>query len=153
MLTKAPANLSTLKGKRGRFFENLEGTFYKSIFNPNVSGIKVVNAVMHLRVIERLLEIKLKEVDRATNRKQHLIMTHANRVLTALLLGKECGISKATELVTPNEEHLSAKLDFLFEETEGYIEQRYTNAYPARFFANVEKVGEIINYLADRLDS
>ncbi len=37
--------------------------------------------------------------------------------------------------------------------TEQYIEQNYTNAYPARFFANVEKINEIINYLDSELQN
>lgn len=150
-LTLTPSILSTLKDKRGRFFENLEGSLYKSVFNPTVSGIKVLNAVLHLRVIERLINTKLDGIDRNTYRKRHLIITHGNRVLTALLLNKESGIARAAELVTPDEDHLSTKLDFLCNETEQYIEQYYTNAYPARFFSNVGKVEEIINYLSERL--
>ncbi|MCG9753907.1 AIPR family protein [Shewanella insulae] len=152
-LTMSPSTLSTLKGKRGRFFENLDGSLYKSIFNPTVSGIRVINAVLHLRVIDRLITTKLEGIDRGVNRKQHLIITHANRVLTSLLLRKVSFISNATEIINPNEENLSAKLNVLCNETEQYIEKNYTNAYPARFFTNIEKVGEIINHLAAKLDN
>lgn len=152
-LTLAPSIISALKDKRGRFFENLEGNLYKSVFNPTISGIKVINAVSHLRIIERLIETKLSGIDRNTHRKQHLIITHANRVLTALLLNKESNIARATELVTPNEEHLSTKLNFLCNKAEQYIEQNYTNAYPARFFGNVGKVTEIIDYLSEKLQN
>lgn len=152
-LTLSSSIISALKDKRGRFFDNLEGSLYKTVFNPTVSGIKVINAVSHLRVIESLIETKLSGIDRNTHRKQHLIITHANRVLTALLLNKESSIAGATELVTPNEEHLSTKLNFLCNEAEQYIEQNYTNAYPARFFGNVGKVTEIINYLSEKLQN
>lgn len=150
-LTLSPTILTTLKSQRGRFFENLEGNLYKSVFNATVSGIKVVNSVLHLRAIERLINTKLAEMDKNLHRKQHLIITHANRVLTALLLNKESGITVSVEIVTPNEEHLSTKLDLLCSEIGQYIEQNYANAYPARFFVNVEKVSEIINYLSDKL--
>ncbi|WP_439887916.1 AIPR family protein [Pseudomonas sp. MBLB4123] len=150
-LTKSSSILTTLKGKRGRFFESLDGNFYKTIFNPTVSGIKVINSVTHLRVIERLISEKLEGIDRAAKRKQHLIVTHANRVLTSLLLREACGIYSATEIVQPKEPQLSERLDFLCEEIEQYIEFGYTNAYPARFFANAEKVDEIIDCLTTRL--
>ena len=152
-LSMTPTLIATLKAQRGRFFENLDGSLYKSVFNPTVSGIKVVNAVIHLRVIEKLIESKLMIVDRNANRKRHLIITHANRVLTALLINKESRILNATEIVTPNERHLSSKLDFLCQETEGYIEDNYTNAYPARFFSNVEKVTEILKILTEKLQN
>ena len=152
-LTMSDSIVATLKAKRGRFFENLEGSLYKSVFNPTVSGIKLVNAVVHLRIIEKHIKNKLGQTDRNTHRKRHLIITHANRVLTSLLLNKECNIARATELVTPNEENLSRKLDFLIDESEKYIDEKYTNAYPARFFGNVEKVGEILSVLSAALES
>jgi len=150
-LTKSASILTTLKGKRGRFFESLDGNFYKTIFNPTVSGIKVINSVTHLRVIEKLISEKLEGIDRGAKRKQHLIVTHANRVLVALLLREVCDIYSATEIGQLEESRLSERLDFLCTEIEQYIENRYTNAYPARFFANIEKVDEIIDYLTTRL--
>jgi len=150
-LSMSASLLATLKSQRGRFFENLDGSLYRSAFNPTISGIKVVNAVLHLRVVDNLIESMLSSIDRNTNRKRHLIITHANRVITALLLNKESSIINATEIVTPNESHLSYKLDFLAEEIEQYIESNYTNAYPARFFGNVEKVNEILNFLTEKL--
>lgn len=152
-LTKSSSILTTLKGKRGRFFESLDGNFYKAIFNPTVSGIKVINSVTHLRVIDRLIFEKLEGIDRRTKRKQHLIVTHANRALTSLLLREVCRIFSATEIVRPDEPQLSEKLNFLCDEIERYIEHKYTNAYPARFFENTEKVDEIIDHLTNKLKS
>lgn len=152
-LTMTKSVVATLKDKRGRFFENLEGSPYKSVFNPTVSGITLINAVIHLRVIEKLINEKLEHTDRNTHRKRHGIITHSNRVLTSLLLNKECNIARATEIIAPNEESLSQKLDFLINKTEEYINAKHTNAYPARFFVNVEKVGEILSVLGTALES
>lgn len=149
--TMSASIIATLKDKRGRFFENLDGQLYKRVFNPTVSGIKTINAVVHLRVIERLIESKLSTTDRSIYRKRHLIITHANRVITALLLNKVSNIPTATELILPDEELLSKKLDLIVDEAEQYIETNYTNAYPARFFGNVEKVNEILNILSTSL--
>jgi hypothetical protein len=150
-LTMSASIIATLKDKRGRFFENLDGQLYKSVFNPTISGIKVINAVVHLRVIERLIDSKLNTTDKSTYRKRHLIITHANRVITALLLNKVSNIANSTELISPDEELLSSKLDLIVGEAEQYFERNYINAYPARFFGNVEKVNEILNVLSDSL--
>jgi hypothetical protein len=150
-LTMTPTIITTLKDKRGRFFDNLEGSLYKSVFNSSVSGIKVINSVLHLRIIERLIKTKLASIDKSTHRKRHLIITHANRVLTALVLNKESKITKATEIVQPNEHHLSERLDFLISETEQYLEKNHNNAYPARYFGNVEKVKEILDVLVEKI--
>jgi len=150
-LTMSASIIATLKDKRGRFFENLDGQLYKSVFNPTVSGIKVINAVVHLRAIERLIDSKLSTTDRSTYRKRYLIITHANRVIIALLLNKVSNIATSTELISLDEELLSSKLDSIVDEAEQYFERNYTNAYPARFFGNVEKVNEILNVLSDVL--
>ena len=150
-LSMSASIITTLKDKRGRFFENLDGQLYKSVFNPTVSGIKVINAVVHLRVIERLIDSKLSTTDRSTYRKRHLIITHGNRVITALLLNKVSNIATSTELISPDEGLLSSKLDSIVDEAEQYFEGNYTNAYPARFFGNVEKVKEILNVLSNVL--
>jgi hypothetical protein len=150
-LLMSGTTLSTLKSQRGRFFENLDGSLYKSVFNPTVSGVRVINAALHLRVVENLIIEKLQATDKGTHRKRHLIITHANRVLTALLLNRETGISQATEIVRPDKQNLSRKLDFLVNQTEDYIETNHTTAYPARFFGNVAKVNEIIAVLKERL--
>lgn len=147
------STLATLKSQRGRFFENLDGTLYKLVFNPRVSGIRVINSVLHLRVVERLIAEKLHATDKGVHRKRHLIITHANRVLTALILNRESNINKATEIVKPDDIHLSLKLDFLINEAESYIEDNHATAYPARFFGNVMKVSEIIGVLKERLQS
>ncbi len=150
-LTMSASIIATLKDKRGRFFENLDGPLYKSVFNPTTSGIKVINAVVHTRVIERLINAKLSTTDKTTHKKRRLIITHANKVITSLLLNRASNIATATELILPNEEFLSKNLDLIADEAEQYIETNYTNAYPARFFINVTKVTEILNALNDKL--
>lgn len=150
-LTMSGSIIATLKDKRGRFFDNLDSQLYRSIFNPTVSGIKLINAVVHLRMVERLISVKLNSTDRSVYRKRHLIITHANRVITALLLNKVSNIATATELISPDETILSIKLDLIVDEAEQYFERNYANAYPARFFGNVEKVNEILTALSNVL--
>lgn len=152
-LTMTPSTIVTLKDKRGRFFEDLESPLYKRIFNPSVSGIKVINAVLHFRVIERMIDDKLQQIDKKIDRKRHGIITHSNKVLASVLLKKVCGIERATELVEPNEDNLLEKLNLLADATEKHIQQEYPNSYPARFFINVTKVDEILTKLCNTLNS
>lgn len=150
-LTMKASIVATLKAQRGRFFENLDGTLYKTVFNPNVSGIKVINAVFHYRIIEDLIVRLLDQTDRNTHRKRHLIVTHANRVITALLLNRVSQIGRSSELTPPNESSLNDNLLIVADKIYKYIEGNYPNAYPARFFSNVEKVDEILQELSGSL--
>lgn len=150
-LTMRASIVATLKAQRGRFFENLDGTLYRTVFNPNVSGIQVINAVSHYRIIEELIVRLLDQTDRNTHRKRHLIITHANRVITALLLNRVSQIGRSSELTPPNDRSLNENLLIIADKIDKYIEDNYPNAYPARFFSNVEKVDEILQELSGSL--
>ncbi|MBS4710262.1 AIPR family protein, partial [Aeromonas caviae] len=151
-LTLSPSVLATLKTQRGKFFDNLDGALYRQIFNPSVSGVKLINSVRHLRCIESLISSKLDSIDRYENSKRHLIVTHGNRVFSAILLNKVCNIINANDVVVPDSNSISYKLDLVIGFAEEFIESNYSNAYPARFFGNVEKVTEIISAIINSID-
>jgi len=142
-LTKSPTLISTLKSNRGRFFENFDGSLYKSIFNPRLSGLKLINTVIHFRVIEKLIAETLSVIDKATNSRKHLIVTHGNRYFSSVLLNQIPNLSNSTEILTPDEHALSVTLHQLIQDVENYIDLIYPNAYPARFFANPAKIQEL----------
>lgn len=151
-LTLSPSVLATLKTQRGKFFDNLDGALYRQIFNPSVSGVKLINSVRHLRCIESLISSKLESIGRYENSKRHLIVTHGNRVFSAILLNKVCNIINANDVVVPDSNSISEKLDLVIGFAEEFIESNYSNAYPARFFGNVEKVTEIIGAITNNVD-
>ncbi|MBB1199975.1 hypothetical protein EGM70_06630 [Enterobacteriaceae bacterium 89] len=142
-LSKNNTVVSTLKSNRGRFFENFEGSLYRAIFNPRVSGLKLINTVLHFRVIDRLIGNALLEIDKATQSRKHLIVTHGNRYYASVLLNQVGGLGNGSEIITPNETELSQWLNALIQRAEDYIEVNYPNAYPARFFANPAKIQEL----------
>lgn len=146
-MTANSAIVATLKSNRGRFFDNFEGTLYNSVFNPTTPGIKLINAVLHLRVIDNLISKELGEIDKTTHGRRHLIITHANRYLASVLLNSVKGIRKSIERIEPDETALKFELDILMTKTEDFIEKKYPNAYPARFFANSSKLDELYNSL------
>lgn len=141
--TKNNSIIATLKSNRGRFFENFEGTLYRAVFNPRVSGVRVVNTVNHFRVIERLLGDMVGNIDKVSQSRKYLITTHGNRFFSSVVLGNVNGLDRIAEIMSPDEQVLREQLVSIVEATEEYIERVYPNAYPARFFANPNKIQEL----------
>lgn len=144
-LSKNNTIVATLKSNRGRFFENFEGSLYKTIFNPRLSGVKLINAVIHFRVIERAISTILSTIDKSTHSRKHLIITHGNRYYASVILNAIQSLSGSTEQLTPDATKITSELTTLITKTERYIENNYPNAYPARFFANPAKIQELYN--------
>lgn len=142
-LSKNNTIVATLKSNRGRFFENFEGSLYKTIFNPRLSGVKLINAVNHFRTIERAISATLSATDKLTHSRRHLIITHGNRYYASVLLNTVPNLNTSTDQLTPDVARLTADLADLIVRTENYIEANYPNAYPARFFANPAKIQEL----------
>ncbi|RRZ69771.1 hypothetical protein EGK39_25040 [Klebsiella oxytoca] len=142
-LSKNNTVVATLKSNRGRFFENFDGALYKSIFNPRLSGAKLINSVNHFRVIDKAIGAALTETDKYTHSRRHLIITHGNRYYASVLLNSVPSLNSSTDRLTPDIEKLNSDLLALISRTEAYIEEHYPNAYPARFFANSAKIQEL----------
>ncbi|WP_318378841.1 AIPR family protein [Enterobacter sp.] len=145
-LSKNNTIVATLKSNRGRFFENFDGSLYKTLFNPKLSGTKVINAVNHFRVIERAISDTLSATDKSTHSRRHLIITHGNRYYASVLLNAIPNLNTSTDQLNPDVAKLAADLAILIDTTENYIERYYSNAYPARFFANPAKILELYTY-------
>ncbi|WP_336997398.1 AIPR family protein [Leclercia sp. M50] len=142
-LSKNNTIVAILKSNRGRFFENFDGTLYKTLFNPRLSGTKLINAVNHFRVIERAISETLSATDKSTHSRRHLIITHGNRYYASMLLNTVPNLNNSTEQLNPDVVKLTTDLAILIDTTENYIEENYPNAYPARFFANPAKIQEL----------
>jgi len=146
-LTKIDTVVATLKSNRGRFFDNFDGNLYKSVFNPQVAGIKLINAVVHFRVIDALITNELNSTDKSSNSRKHLIITHANRFFSSVLLNEVPRLKMATSIIDPDSLQLKNALLQLIAKTESYMAVNYSSAYPARFFANSNKIKELYEKL------
>lgn len=146
-LTKIDSVVATLKSNRGRFFDNFDGSLYRSVFNPQVSGVKLINAVMNFRVIDDLITAELNVTDRGVNSRRYLILTHANRFFASMILDGIPKIKTATTILTPENKQLKLALFDLIDKTEVYMARNHSNAYPARFFANATKIKELYDQL------
>ncbi|XQS16377.1 AIPR family protein [Citrobacter telavivensis] len=141
--TKNNSIIATLKSNRGRFFDNFEGSLYRAVFNPRVSGVRVINTVTHFRVIDRLLSDIMGDIDKVSQSRKYLIATHGNRFFSSVVLGNIQGLERITEIMSPDEQFIREQLLRIVGRTEEYIEREYPNAYPARFFANPNKIQEL----------
>ncbi len=146
-LTMNATTLATLKSARGKFFENLEGSQYRSVFNPTISGVKLINVVKHHRYIEQLIKTKLSETDQQTAKKRYGILTHANRVIAALLMGQVDNLRGATTLIELDSGSIDENFETLLSQLETLIDTHYPNAYLARLFSNVTKITATIAYI------
>lgn len=142
-LSKNNTIVATLKSNRGRFFESFDGSLYRTIFNPKLSGVKLINAVTHFRVIERAISTTLSATDKSTHSRRHLIITHGNRYYASVLLNMIPNLNNSNDQLIPNVAQITMDLASLIDATESYIEENYPNAYPARFFANPAKIQEL----------
>lgn len=141
------ATLAMLKGKRGKFFENLEGAAYRSLFNSSVSGILLINAVMHLRIIEEKIKNLLELTNKQEDKKRYGILTHANRVFVGYILKTTEGMKNSNSIISVDADAIEKKLNEILSKTESYIESNFPTAYPARFFSNVQKINLTLEML------
>ncbi|WP_429119495.1 AIPR family protein [Aeromonas veronii] len=145
-LTLNPTAIATLKSNRGKFFDNLDGSLYRMVFNQSVSGIKLINAVTANRINEKLIKRLLSQTDYQSYKKRYGILTHANRVISAIIMSKIPQIKESKNIITLDESFIEGKLEETLTKIENLIQTDYPTAYPARFFSNVEKISETIIY-------
>lgn len=68
------------KKEIGKFFENIEGSYYKTLFNPNTNGMFVYNSVRLYRFLDQQVKNEVKKLNRKTGRWYGLL-THGNRIV------------------------------------------------------------------------
>ncbi len=140
------SNIVTLKSQRGKFFENLEGSLYRSVFNSSVSSVRVINTVKLQRVIESKIEEKSKTINKLRDKKIYGILTHGNRYLSAMVF-HELPIWKSTDIINIDEAIVTKKFNAILSRTELFITNNHDGAYLARLFTNVEKTHHMMSAL------
>lgn len=87
-----PALAVQAKREIGKFYESLVKAPYRTIFNPNISGVSVLNSVNALRIIEKTIEDEIEKLEKKSG-KHYGLLVHGNRMI-ALLAMKEANISQ-----------------------------------------------------------
>lgn len=75
------------KREIGKFYENLNKSPYKTIFNQDTTGKFIFNSVRCLRVVEKLIRQKIDSLNSKSG-KQYGILVHGNRMLALLTFSK-----------------------------------------------------------------
>ncbi|HGG8858242.1 TPA: AIPR family protein, partial [Enterobacter roggenkampii] len=90
-------NIANLKSNRGRFFESLTGPLYKSVFNPSVTSVKVINSVnVYRKCLEHLLKI---EKTRSTKRDEKIVI-HGRYALISIAMNIHSRITNASSVIS-----------------------------------------------------
>ncbi len=75
------------KREIGRFYDNLNKSPYKTIFNPQTNGIYLRNVVFSLRKIDEIISLLVSELPKKSG-KEYGVLVHGNRMLAFLVFRK-----------------------------------------------------------------
>lgn len=134
-------NIANLKSNRGRFFESLTGPLYKSVFNPSVTSVKVINAVnVYRECLNHLLHLEKT----CTVKREQKIVIHGRYVLISIAMNKHPNILNSSSVIAltslPN---FIPTLDDAFDTITTHIDKHYSSSHMPRFFENQQKLKEI----------
>ncbi|MEH0864725.1 AIPR family protein [Phytobacter diazotrophicus] len=134
-------NIANLKSNRGRFFESLTGPLYKSVFNPSVTSVKVINSVnVYRKCLDHLLQL---EKNRPTKRDEKIAI-HGRYVLISIAMNSHTRITNASSVFSKDSlPDFNQILDNAFSTIAEYINDKYATSHMPRFFENQQKLKEI----------
>lgn len=134
-------NIANLKSNRGRFFESLTGPLYKSVFNPSVTSVKVINAVnVYRECLKHLVHLEKTSV---VKREQKIVI-HGRYVLISIVMNEFSSILNSSSVVTISDlPDFKPTIDNAFKTIAVYIDEKYSSSHMPRFFENQQKLKEI----------
>ncbi|WP_262017102.1 AIPR family protein [Serratia liquefaciens] len=124
------------KREIGKFYENLTKAPYKSIFNPNTSGIYLRNSVLSLREVDKEINKLISDLQKKSG-KRYGILVHGNRMIAFLLFRKLQAINLVNDYnyviqsIKWEDETLS-----MVEKLTDEIEMNYKDKFLATLFKN-----------------
>lgn len=129
----------------GKFYEDLDGSFYKSLFNPSVYGIYVYNCVRIDRKINDILKRKISGLPKKSGRYYGLLV-HGNRVIAHLVIKALLLKSKMNNISWKIDDTLlKTTTDDVTDKVYSYLENNYHDNILGTLFKNNRKCIEVIN--------
>ncbi|ELY3760644.1 AIPR family protein [Cronobacter universalis] len=134
-------NIANLKSNRGRFFESLTGPLYKSVFNPSITSVKVINSVnVYRKCLDHLLQI---EKTRVTKRDEKIAIHGRFFLISIAMNAFPKIINSATVIPIDALPSFNSTLDDTFAIIASYINEKYASSHMPRFFENQQKLKEL----------
>lgn len=127
------------KSNVGALSEDITKVPYKVLMNPSTNSYVLLNSVLYMREVERYLQNKKEH---ASNNRERLVCIHANRfILHFVLRDKVQDDSFGTSVVDKDgiRNSIVSLMDILVERTTQFIDELFSESYPANIFKNVKK--------------
>lgn len=144
-----PSDLGKLKNGRGKFYDEINSSSYRAIFNTEVTGAMLINLVKINRYVERIKDERMHWYPKTT--KEHKIVVHSYRAISHLVIKKYLKehhvdikrhlieVSRAD--ILPYYEHYLARIIAYMELLDGI--------HMPRFFENVTKLTDLFNAIRE----
>lgn len=136
-VSKQPSLAVQAKREIGKFYENLNKSPYKTIFNQNTTGKFIFNSVRCLRVVEKLIRLKINSLNSKSG-KEYGILVHGNRML-ALLTFSKLDINELAKRddFAINETHIENAFNESFDNLDKQITLYYQGKILGSLFKNI----------------
>lgn len=124
------------KREIGKFYENLNKSPYKTIFNQDTTGKFMFNSVRCLRVVEKLIRLKINSLNSKSG-KEYGILVHGNRMLALLTFSKlDINELAKRDNFTINEKHIEDAFNESFDNLDKQITLYYQGKILGSLFKN-----------------
>lgn len=140
-------HLALLKSNRGRYFESISSPLYKSVFNPSVHCVMVINVVNLYRTAS--LVLNEMEKNRVTKRDEKIII-HGKYIFIALVMNKYKNIIERNSVINIEDiPNVSSFIQTAFSNVKKYIDENYSTSHMPRFFENQTRIKEVMTLNQD----
>ena len=140
-----------LKNQIGRLWDDTTKAPYRTLFNPNVSGIYVWNCVQVLRMIDHALD---RRRSTASVPRDQRILTSGNRIVAALvfrLIGAKRLADPAFRLdAFVTQERIQSSTNTVVDHVLSFMRDFYGRSMIPTFFKNQTKSRELYDYVAKK---
>jgi hypothetical protein len=139
------SNLSTqAKGAIGKFYEDLNSSIYKRLFNPNVHGVYVYNCVRVDRKINDIIRETINKLPIKSGRNYGLLI-HGNRLISLLVMKALSLKGKMNSMsYTINDNELEDTTQEVINRVSIYLETNYKDSILGSLFKNNTKCDDIV---------
>lgn len=131
------------KSNVGALSEDIMKAPYKALMNSSTNSYVLLNSVLYMREVERYLQNKKEHV---SNNRERLVCIHANRfILHFVLRDKSQDDSFGTSVVDKDgiRNGIVSLMDTLVERTTHFIDELFSESYPANIFKNIKKCRQL----------